>query len=398
MALTRYQIPQDYTPAYNEQHILYLSDQIALPNFKYIVVIQVNGVDSYQRDVYPRPDGFLEIDTKEIVSNFVSTYFNPDILFYRGFTDVASVIVDITESISATTPDTDNFSYLAFNACLKKKDFNDFSYKDWYKTNILDYTSEAIFMNELYTDINVDSLITLNTDYWLTYIQGLSTYITISVYDDADIKIAEEDIDTSALDSDYMVRVNIGAKNVGILTGLTIQNGYTIEAIINSTVGGFATAYAFKINNVCTKYDVYRLYFLKRNGAIGYKTFEKVSELKVDKKVNEVRLNPSNVYSDGMGGYLYGYPKDKHFSNVVSTNSIYSLTLNTDWITESQSIKLEELFDSPKVWLQDDKDGSMVAVNIKENSLTFKQHANEQLFNYNVTVELSQQETRQRGI
>lgn len=397
MALTKYQAPVEVTPAYNDQVFLYLSDQLAQPNFKYIVEVTVQGT-TYPYDIYARPDGFMVFDAKDVVANYVATYYDPTTQKYLGYGEVIDVSFAVTEYYSGATHDTDAWVYVAFNACLKHNDFNNYDINEWYRGTIGLYTDYRLFMNELHSDANVDAMVTQTTDYWLTFIRGLATNIAWAIYDETNSLQATGTITLPAGVTTDIVKVNLGAPQMNILGSVTMLEGWYIEASLNVGAASVCDFYPPAISEICTKYKVYRLYFLKRNGAIGYKTFEKVSERKVDKKDSEVRLDPSAVFSDGGGGYLYGYPSDKHFNNVVATESTYTYSLNSDWITEEQSIKLEELFDSPKIWMQDDVDGSIQAVSIKETSHTFKQIANEPLFNYSVTVEINQKETRQRGI
>lgn len=396
MALTKYQSPQIYTPAWNEQIFLYLSDQIAQPEFKYIVEITINAV-VYAYDIFARPDGYMVFDAKEVVQNYVKAYFNRDINNYIATTDSIDVQFDVTEYYSSATHATDSESYTAFNACLKNKDFKNYLSTEWYKPTLGDYTDAKVFMNEEYGNTNIDEFVTLTTDYWLTFIRGLATTITWEIFDENVSSLASGTITLPAGSDTDVMRINLSPSYIGGLGSITMQNGYTIEAALNTASGDVADIFIPTINEVCTKYKVYRLYYLKRNDAIGYKTFDKLSEQKINKKINEVRLDPSDVFATG-GGFNYGRRDDQHFSNTVSTLNEYSYTLNTDWITEAQSILLDELFDSPMVWLQDDTDGSIQTVSIKDTSYTYKQHANEKLFNYSVVVDVDLTEKRQRSI
>ncbi|MFY8170720.1 MAG: hypothetical protein ACOVK2_06375, partial [Candidatus Fonsibacter sp.] len=94
---------------------------------------------------------------------------------------------------------------------------------------------------------------------------------------------------------------------------------------------------------------------------------------------------------------VYSAPTYKREKNVVSTTSQKSITLNTNWITEQQAIELNELFDSPLVWLQLET-GEYKPISITDNSYKFSKHVNDKLFNYSITAEYDNTETRQRGI
>ena len=394
-SLIEHQIPQYYTPAFNEQGIIYEPATYPAPD-KYVVTVTID-TESNTFDVYSRPDGLLFFDAKETVSNFIKTK-----LGYDNTTDlqkyVATTEYVFVEILIETVGYTDVlFSYYAFNACLKENDFLAYNVDEWYKPSLAEYTDAKLFMNEGYDSTNIDDNVTLNTDYWLTFIKGVATNISWLLYDDTNTSVGSGIVSIPAGVPEDIIRINLSPKQIGLLAGVTVGNGFTIEAALNYIYASLQDIFIPTIQDICTKYPVYRLYFLKRNGAIGYKTFEKTSELKVEKKINTVRLNPSTITASG-GVFSYGKSTGSHTNNVVSTDCTYTLTLNSDWITEAQSNKLDELFDSPKVWLQDDSDGSIKAVTIKESSYTFRQHINEPLFNYNVNIEFDTKETRQRGI
>lgn len=396
MALTKHQEPQIYTPAFNEQVIIYESNQTAVSDFKYIVYIVIDST-SYRFDIYARPDGLLVYDLKDVVSNYVKTkidFSNPN---QTATTEWVIVTVNIVEFYSDVEHAPDTIIYNVFNACLKDKDFSAYVSTDYYKPIIGNYTDANIFMNESFSDVNIDQNFTLKTDYWLTFIKGLATNYTWILYDETMTALNSGTVPLAGLGTEDVVRVNLSPTNIGTLAGVAVENGYTIEASVNKSLDVLAEVFVPTISEVCTYHKVYRLYFLKRNGAIAYKTFEKISELKVDKKINTVEFNPSIVTESG-GIFSYGKTSDMHSTAIVSTESTYVYTLNSDWVTEAQKIKLEELFDSPKVWLQDDTDGSYTAVTIKDSSYTFDKHVNEPLFNYTVNVVVNQKETRQRGL
>lgn len=396
MALTKYKEPKIYTPAFNEQVFLYLSNQIAIPDFKYIVEITINSI-VYTYNIFPRPDGFMVFDAMDVVKNHISTYFNRDANNYIATNDKIDVQFKVTEWYMGMPNATSTVNYTVFNACLKTKDFKNYVSTEWYKPLLANYTDFKVFMNETYDATNLDQNVTLNTDYWLTFIRGIADTIPWTIYDELSTVLSSGSITLPAGTDKDIIRINLSPSYFATLSGVTMLNGYSIEASLNDTSGTLADIFIPTINEVCTKYEVFRLYFLKRNGAIGYKTFEKSSEQKISKKQNEVRIDPSTVFVSG-GGYDYGRRADQHYSNVVSTINEYSITLNTDWITQDQSILLDELFDSPLVWLQNDVDGSIQAVSIKDNSYTYKKHENETLFNYSVTVDIDVNESRQKGI
>jgi hypothetical protein len=70
------------------------------------------------------------------------------------------------------------------------------------------------------------------------------------------------------------------------------------------------------------------------------------------------------------------------------------ITINSDWITEAESIWLEQLVTSPDVYIYDGSD--LVSVNITESAYQTRYEASQQLFNLVISFTYSQNRKRQR--
>jgi hypothetical protein len=71
-----------------------------------------------------------------------------------------------------------------------------------------------------------------------------------------------------------------------------------------------------------------------------------------------------------------------------------TITINSDWITEDESIWLEQLVTSPDVYIYDGS--NLVAVNITNANYETKYEASQQLFNLVISFTYSQNRKRQR--
>jgi len=119
--------------------------------------------------------------------------------------------------------------------------------------------------------------------------------------------------------------------------------------------------------------------------------FEKKSTDKLTKTVNKVRLGKNTLVA---GVYTSNsWDREVH---IVSTESVRSGVLNTDWITESQSTTLQDLFDSPLVWILSGTTYNPIIV--RETTYDFKKKVNDKLFNYSIDFEYTDTKIRQRGI
>jgi hypothetical protein len=237
--------------------------------------------------------------------------------------------------------------------------------------------------------LSPDSQVSLNSDLWLYFFKDNANTIDASLFDSVGTLIGTVSKNLPA-SSNLIVYGNIGA-NFFDGSAYTPVVGDSVEFDI--ITGGSSVFFgSYKFVEPCTNYTEYNVYYLKRNGSIGFKRFELLSSESETKKVNKVRMN-TNVLTAG----VYGSNVWDRENNIASTIITNTITLNSNWISETQSISLVELFNSPLVWIQ--REGSdYTAVSITDTSYAFKKHINESLFNYTIQCEYDIQETRQRAI
>jgi hypothetical protein len=384
MALTVSQTPQLYTPAYNEQIFVALSNQIAISDFYYLVQFQVGGSIIYTKKILQRPDGYCVFDAIEVVKNYIKHSFNPTVTNITYATDSAvGVTVYIKEFYSGAVQSTYTYNYVAWNACLDSLTFSTYDYRDYVSNS-----GVIKLLSPNATEYLVpNGKVNIKADNWLHFFKSNFTYIDFSLYRPSGALKGSitKTIPTGA----YIHYINTGAK-LWAGSGVTVNVGDILEIIFEGDPTG--AIYTFTFTDVCSKSVQYNVYYYKRNGAIGFKTFELVSQETMTKKTNTVRMNTKTLTSG-----VYSAPTYKREKNTVSTTTQKSITLNTNWITEQQAIELNELFDSPMVWLQLET-GAYYPITITDNSYKFSKHVNDKLFNYSITAEYDNTETRQRGI
>lgn len=386
MALTVTQTPQLFTPAYNRQIFSAISSQISVIDFKYIVTVQVNSGAILTENILQRPDGRVVFDAMEKVKNYLAHKLVPNSsTFAEATNNAVSVIVVIKEYYSGAIQATSSYSYTAWNACLTDNDFRNFNY--------LDYVSNAGVIKLLSNNANEylvpDSQVSLNSDLWLYFFKDNADTIDANLFDSVGTLLGTVSKNLPA-STNLIVYGNIGNKFFDG-SGLTPVVGDSVEFDI--ITGGSSVFFgSYKFVAPCTNYTEYNVYYLKRNGSIGFKRFELLSSESESKKVNKVRMN-TNVLTAG----VYGSNVWDRENNIASTIITNTITLNSNWISETQSSSLVELFNSPLVWIQ--REGSdYTAVSITDTNYAFKKLVNEPLFNYTIQCEYDVQETRQRAI
>jgi hypothetical protein len=394
MALTITQQPEILTPAYNKQYVTAISNQIAIADFKYVVTVEVNTSGQiYTENILQRPDGYLVFDAQQWVKNYIQHFFNP-VLSLASPIQVATnksvaVKLIITEFYSGVlqTANKVTINYYAFDGCLNDKAFAAYNYNDY----LFNATSGKLFLSKDITTITPDNRLMLGQDFYLHFIQNTAVPITnISV----DLRRGASTIDnvniasmpTSTAYNTFVMRLNST-----MFTTATPQVGDVIRTSFNSAAGNIVR-YSITLKELCTKYKDYVLYYLDRDGNILFFHFEKLSKTNFNKKVNSVTLQKD--YLNASFNYTSN-SWDREVHN-ISTMIDSTITLNTDWITETQSTQLNDLFSSPIVYLWDGTEYRPVT--ITNNSYEEYKLDNESLFNYNVTCSFDTMETRQRGI
>lgn len=399
MALTVYKTPQELTPAYNKQIITASSDQNAVTGFSYLVTVTVNGdtANSYTAPVLPRPDGWLVFNAQECVKNYIEHYFEMDVDLVLSYpinlATNKSVSVEVVVSEYGISPiDTETINYVAFDACLTDAEFRSYDFYDY-----LFNTSNVTLRYFLSKDINTitpDPRITLNQPLFLHFINSYVTpvdSIAITLRRGGSqidlVSIASLPTPVNAYD---ILQLFVGTQ---IFTGATPAVGDVVRVDFIDSGSVSLLRWSYTVQDICTKFTDYIIYYLDRDGNILPFHFEYKSSENYTKKINTVLLN-KDVLNTTTGEYgSKTYDREEH---VVSTSIESTMDLNTGWITETQSTQLKDLFDSPIVYIWDGT--TLKSCTIKGNSYEKKIKANERLFNYAITIDLGITETRQRGI
>jgi hypothetical protein len=368
-----------------------LSNQIAIADFKYIVKVTINGVD-YRKEYLQRPDGWLVVDVKEWVQNFIEHYFNPALSLAVPI-EVAtnkSIKVDVTfeEYYSAAPHAGSTYTYYAFDACLTDEDFRVYNYEDY----LFNQSVGKLFLSKTNATITPDSRFVLGQDLYLHFINNgdvLINNITIELRRGAS---AIDNVNIAALPTSTAYNIFAMRINSTMFTTATAQVGDVVRISFNSSVGNILR-YSITIKDICTKYTDNVLYYLDRDGNVLYFHFDKISKNTFSKKTNNVTLNAERLNTTTG---VYGSNTWDREDHTISTSIESTVLLNTDWITEEQSQQLNDLWSSPQVWLWDGI--KLIAVNSPSGAYEEYKSANESLVNYTVTLNLGTVETRQRGI
>lgn len=187
--------------------------------------------------------------------------------------------------------------------------------------------------------------------------------------------------------SGVIARFPIGANiSGGIPIGTT---SYTIQPRDASNVAVGAT-YTITIDPRCSRYDNVDLFFLNRLGAVESFRFNKIRR---DTFEIERKSFSKNPYTLNNSAVTYAMNRGSHSKSSYHTASSQVIELNSDLLTDTESVWLRELIMSPLVWMYDTE---LTAVNIVDSAYIQKSLINDKVFSLNLKVEISMQDKSQR--
>lgn len=378
MSITVHQSPEPNSPAYND--LLYLMSEssgsvYSQPNFKYIadVFVNSNKIARLKSPIYPNSTNKGVFNIGRLIENFVTydwnindttasgcpnSYIGYQVKFgYEYSTGSTSPIIEA----SGLTTVTGN----AYNMALDPITFANFD-EDTYLLK----SNTAKFLTS-----NRSKRIYSDQKDWIYFWKGDANSVLITYYPSA----TPNPILLSGL-TDKVIRIPI----VSIPSGTTYL---TIQAQQSGT--NKSELYRIDIKEGCSKYGNNDVYFLNRYGAIESFRFNMVRKDKHSISRKQYKQNPYQL-----SGNTYTYETSARSNSNFYTESKQTTTLNSDWITESESKWLKELIQSPIIWMLDD--GILKAVNIVNSDYEVKYQVNEKMFNINIQVEHSFTDKTQR--
>lgn len=136
---------------------------------------------------------------------------------------------------------------------------------------------------------------------------------------------------------------------------------------------------------LCKPKSTVTLYWLNLNGGLSWCHFDckNIKSTNITRSQIEHNIAPNQYTKFGLDNY-----------HVSSYNSY---TLNTNFLTDEQSKRIQDLFVSPKVWMQiydydNLENGITISVVVTDNKVEEKNFKNDKMFNYTVNVRQSKSE------
>jgi hypothetical protein len=393
-----------FYPANNPMLYTLSSTNTNQQNFRYIADIYINGSSTYNRiEVVAHPTySSGVVDISGIVQSFLTSNANDNTTTFKQCSDhVCSYVVQFGEQYGAssgvtTYPGITSKTAYAFNGVFNPIDYLNYNPNIWVLSDVnSQWLTDCPRIETTATDkLNIGFLNLNNND---------GTFLEISTYE-ADGSFQE----TSTILNPYYNGANNGERSVDVNVGYAwlsslvtgdLASGtapiiesntayYTIKMLDAVSVTSSETLTIYIVDQ-CTKNNPVRFKFMNNYGKYDYFTFLGASKKNTDIKRNNYK---SDSYKWSSVGYL-GNSKNRGTTQ-FETKLDDTINVQSDWITQAQSIWLEQLLTSPDVYVYEGS--NLVAVNIIDSNYATRYEASEQLFNLSLSFKYNYNRVRQR--
>lgn len=386
MAITKTTVPNDFIGAFNQVVYTISSNNTAQPNFNFIVDIKETTTSTLlARLKYPAQPGVttLTFDIGDVLRNSVSYDFlnaqaayvaantNSRLKYYvefRELFDNGSGVPTLSAVLASdpATPSASSYKF-ASNAIF---DFEDFTPTSYANCNVSGFG----YLNANTTSFeNIES----SQNKILTFfdpnrIAAKIVLLSGSTFSQSITLPAKE----------HLFNINSG-KWILDTSGLTLAMGtYVVQVQTSANV--IIASKTFTYTPQCSNYSTVRLHWLNKLGA-----FESFNFIMNSRKSEDIERKQFKA------PLPIGYLKSDRLKTNFNTTINDKISINSDWISEEQSILLEQLSTSPVVYLERSST-NFIAVNITNTNYEIKKFLDDRkLFNLSFDIEYTYSRYRQ---
>lgn len=410
MAITIISEPSTFEPVYNYLNYKVSSTNSGASQFKYVYDVYIDSVFITRVTNSPAPDGYGYFDPSRIVEAYVSQ--DTSSLLTEDGTPAFKLPNSYIEKLQIkfgeqyfiteleTHPDLtlSDISY-PFNGALKYLDRADYSQA----TYLMNGSQTSKFLTNFPREI----YITRTQRQFLTLIRsaissGVNESYRVRAYDSSDANIFNWIVDTdiaSNNDGGRSLRIPIGYINLSAVSSSHVTgddwSDFTAPEVSYYTIQLWNTNSSLPASELITvkfkadqcKFTPKEIYFQNKFGAFETYLFQlrNTEEISADKSYF-TKSNPVSQLS---------YSKSDRRDTVLNINQTTSYTALSDWISEDESVWLQELITSPVVFVKEGS--SLIPIKIFTNRYEVLTRERKKLFNLKIEYGLTVKDDTQRG-
>lgn len=360
MAITINTEPNDISPVYSDISYVVTSTNYAQSNFKFVAVVKNASnvvIAKLKAPIFHGTTDKGVFNLSRILQNYVTYDFTQSLASISKCTNsYLAYSVEFGEEYGGT-------EYLNLTSDTGKYVWNGLFNLYGSETTASYQISYPSTSPKFLTRVRTRRVTLAQTDY-LYFIRGAvgaSTEIQVKAYNGAGSLIATSQIKNNFTDagekSEFLLRCPAGPDNLNDITAGNLTSGtagnvipastsyYTMQAIDNGSQLG-SEAYRFDVVEECSKYAPQYLYFLNPLG--GFETV-RCSMASKDKYNITRKQFKRNNYT--LSGNIYAYDTSKHGITNYAVEKTKEVTLNTNWLNETEFEWIQDLIASPVVFL-----------------------------------------------
>jgi hypothetical protein len=393
--------PEDWQNAYNELVFDVSSTNATQPNFQFLADINIVGqTNPVSRLLLPKQPSVntIKFDIGEVIRNYVSYDFNAfDVSGIQACNNSRAEYYvqfgEVYDDASGTPTIYSNLASFGDSGTPKKSSNAIFDFLDWSKTA---YTNYNIDPNTIasYKTLNQETFmekLRKDEQKFITFFDpsGTLSLIRISTLNASQGVIIQSTAGYTPINGIVSVNIAKAGNSYGYYKTV-YDSAFTDSSVKYLSVEGLTSAEdplfqtLFLIDNSCTKYDSVRLHWLNNLGAFDSFTFLKVSRDKTNVERKQFKKFQPLEYAKTFRAKTNYYTKASD-----------SITINSDYLTDSEYEGMKQLIESPIVMMEVDSN-TYVPVNIIDTNYEFKKYVNDRrMSNIELTIEYTFDNFRQ---
>lgn len=361
MAVTILQQPQLITPVYNPIILALNSDKKTETNFQYLLELVIDGSTiTPLLEIPSNPDGYGVADIHKHLESYVTTNLETaNLSIFRKMEDsYIEYGVNIYEEydVSGTTTVFSASTYSAttytFNGVETTLDFIDWDYNDY----VMETSTPGKFLTTIPTEgitVKEDDMLFVN---YYNQTTNTTNYLEVTTSNGGVYQFTNVYQPTST--STKFLTVAVGPYHLkNSTTSYTATTGtypviqdttdwYTFK-LLDFSGGTTSETKKVYINRVCSKFENYNLLYLDARGSYLNFNFDLAS-----KKTRSVERKSyyQNVGSFNPNTLQWDYNTYDRGTRVINTVSKDKYNLTSNWVTEWDGNRIEDLISSPDVY------------------------------------------------
>jgi hypothetical protein len=368
MAITLVSNSGTFRPAYNPIQWVVSSTNVSRCEFIYLCDVYVNGgfIIRLKAEAGLNNYGYFRIE--RVLQDYLSKDFRHNLIGYATNSNSScEYYLEFREqyntNYATTCVGSDTISAIQYTSATCKAWNGALQYKE-----LLNFTANNYILNS-----SVTKLLNFTPSKMRIPIDGYFVASFLQVYgttpaDTLEIKTYNSsyallntyylDNDTSPVISGAHSSVGCGPKNLNdhsqqlspALDWIGIGVSFYTVQILDNTTAAVSEAILFEIDDRCTKYNKYRVWWLNRKGAFNSYSFNMIATRRIDSTQNTYDKLLEVDYTEGDRG-----------KSVISVDAQESYLFQTDRVRKEECKYLEDLYTSPEIYVVD---SNLIELNI----------------------------------